>query len=176
MKIFIIGFMASGKTTIGRELANALQFKFIDLDDFIESRHNQTIKQLFEFKGEDYFRKVENEALKEVCDYKDDYVISAGGGTSCFYNNIDFMNRNGITVYLRMEVATLVSRLIESKIDRPLLWGKTGDELADYILRVLDERKKFYDKAQLVVDGDNLNPAELAQLISAIVREEKKLS
>jgi len=169
MKIFLIGFMSSGKTTVGQELANALGYKFIDLDQYIEAKHNKTIKQIFESKGEDHFRLIENEALKEVCSFKGDFVISSGGGTSCFYNNIDYMNRHGITVYLRLEVATLVGRLMESKIDRPLLWGKTKEELTDYIIRVLDERKKYYEKAQIIVDADNIKPNDLAKMITSML-------
>lgn len=169
MKIYLIGFMSSGKTTVGRELANALGYRFIDLDEYIESKHHRTIKQIFESKGEEHFRLIENEALKEVTSFTGDFVISSGGGTSCFYNNIDFMNRNGVTVYLRLEVATLLSRLVESKIDRPLLWGKTREELNNYIIRVLDERKKFYEKAQIIVDADNVNPYDLAKMIMSAV-------
>lgn len=165
MKIYLIGFMSSGKTTVGRELANVLGYRFIDIDEYIESKHHRTIKQIFESKGEEHFRLIENEALKEVSSFNGDFVISSGGGTSCFYNNIDFMNRNGVTVYLRLEVATLLSRLVESKIDRPLLWGKTREELNNYIIRVLDERKKFYEKAQIIVDADNVNPNDLAKMI-----------
>lgn len=169
MKIYLIGFMSSGKTTVGRELANALGYRFIDLDEYIESKHHRTIKQIFESKGEEHFRLIENEALKEATSFTGDFVISSGGGTSCFYNNIDFMNRNGVTVYLRLEVATLLSRLVESKIDRPLLWGKTREELNNYIIRVLDERKKFYEKAQIIVDADNVNPNDLAKMIMSAV-------
>lgn len=170
MKVFLIGFMASGKTTVGKELAHALGYQFLDLDQYIETKHGRTIKQIFETKGEEHFRLIENEALKEVCSFNGDFVISSGGGTSCFFNNIDYMNRNGITVYLRLEVATLVARLVESKIDRPLLWGKTREELSDYIIRVLDERKKYYEKAQVIVDADSLNPYDLAKMILSMIR------
>jgi shikimate kinase len=169
MKIFLIGFMGSGKSTVGVDLAHILGYRFIDLDEYIEQKHNLSIKLIFETKGEDYFRMIENETLKEVCSFEGDFVISSGGGTSCFYNNIDYMNRNGITVYLRAEVSTLVARLIESKVDRPLLWGKTKDELNEYIIRVLNERKKYYEKAQVIIDADNVNPKDLAQLIISTV-------
>ncbi len=165
MKIYLIGFMASGKTTVGNELAHTLGYRFIDLDEYIENKYQKTIKQIFESKGEEYFRIIETEALKEVASFDGDFVVSSGGGTSCFYNNIDFMNQNGITVYLRMEVATLVARLIDEKIHRPLLWGKNRDELNEYILRVLDERKKYYEKAQVIVDADNISPDDLARMI-----------
>lgn len=150
-----------------------LGFQFIDLDEYIETKNKRTVKQLFEINGEDYFRMVENEALKEVSSFDGNYIISSGGGTSCFYNSIDFMNKAGMTIYLRMEVSTLVSRLVDSKIDRPLLWGKTKEELNNYIIRVLDERKKFYEKAKVVVDADNLNVHDLAKTLKEIIRGEE---
>lgn len=169
MKIYLIGFMASGKTTIGVELAKMLNYKFIDLDIYIEQKYNKTIKQIFEQKGEDHFRILENETLREVSSIDGNILIAAGGGTSCFYNSIDFMNKTGLTIYFKVNVGELVSRLIESKTDRPLLWGKTPQELNDYIIRVLDERKKYYEKAKITVDTSNINATQLAQTISAAI-------
>jgi len=167
MKVYLIGFMASGKTTIGHELAKTLNFEFIDLDVYIEHKYNKTIKQIFEFKGEDHFRILESEALREVASLNGDILVASGGGTSCFYNSVDFMNKTGITVYLKVEVGELVARLIESKTDRPLLWGKSIPELNDYILRVLDERKKYYEKAKIIVETLNADVPQLAQTIKA---------
>jgi len=168
MKVFLIGFMGSGKSTVGEELAQALGYQFIDLDTYIEEKHNQTIKTLFEFHGEDRFRSIENESLREVSAMMGDVVIASGGGTSCFYNSVDFMNKVGITIYLRVEISELVARLIESKKDRPLLWGKSQEELNNYILRVLDERKKYYEKAKITVDSENLNIEHLTSTIRAL--------
>lgn len=157
--------MASGKSTIGEELAKKLDFDFIDLDVYIEKKHNKTIKQIFELSGEDHFRLLESEALREVAALSGNVLIASGGGTSCFYNSIDFMNKTGVTVYLKMEVGELVARLIDSKTERPLLWGKSNQELNDYILRVLDERTKYYEKAKITVLASNANIDELAQTI-----------
>lgn len=169
MKIYLIGFMASGKSTIGQELAKALGYDFIDMDIFIENKYGRSIKQIFEIDGESKFRELENSVLREVAALEGNFVIASGGGTSCFYNSVDFMNKTGFTVYLRMEVAQLVSRLIDSKTDRPLLWGKTKEELTGYILKVLEERKKYYEKARLIVDAANLDIPHFAQtIISAI--------
>jgi shikimate kinase len=167
MKVYLIGFMASGKSTIGQELAKTLSYEFIDLDVYIENKYNKTIKQLFEINGEEYFRIIENEALREVASIEGNIVIAAGGGTSCFYNSIDFMNKTGLTIYLKVEVAELVSRLIESKIDRPLLWGKSKQELNDYIIRVLDERKKYYEKAKIIIESSKAEVPQIAQTILA---------
>jgi len=159
--------MASGKSTIGQKLAQSLKYEFIDLDDYIEQKYQKTIKQIFEQQGEGHFRIIENEALREVSSMGSSTVIAAGGGTSCFYNSIDFMNKTGVTVYLKLEVADLVSRLIESKTDRPLLWGKTEQELTEYILRMLDERKKYYEKAKITINATNVDIEEIANTIKA---------
>jgi shikimate kinase len=168
MKIFLIGFMATGKTTVGEELAKTIDYQFIDLDQFIEEKYRKTIKMIFEYYGEDHFRQIENEALREIAEFQGNFVVASGGGTSCFYNSVDFMNSVGITIYLRAEVAELVSRLIASKKDRPLLWGKTEEELNNYIIRVLEERKKYYEKAKITVDISKLDVIDLANTIKAI--------
>lgn len=174
MKVFLIGFMASGKTTVGKELSRALGFMFVDLDEYIETKHGRTVEQIFEVNGESHFRMIEQEALKEVAAFDGDFVISSGGGTSCFYGSIDYMNSVGMTVYLRMEVASLVARLLNSKNGRPLLLGKDKEDLSNYIIRVLDERKKFYEKAKVIVDADGLNPADLANTLKDIIQGETK--
>ncbi|HZJ74279.1 MAG TPA: shikimate kinase [Perlabentimonas sp.] len=167
MKVFLIGFMASGKTTLGEKLAKELGFKFIDLDQYIERREGKTIKELFEIRGEEHFRKIESEALREVSALDKDHVIASGGGTSCFYNSVDFMNKVGITIYLRAEVPELVARLIKAKDYRPLLWGKSKDELSSYIIRVLDERKKYYERAKIAISINDTNVKMLANTIRA---------
>lgn len=159
--------MASGKTTLGLELAKTLNYEFIDLDTYIENKYNKSIKQIFEFKGEEHFRVIENEALREVASFEGNIIIAAGGGTSCFYNSIDFMNKEGLTIYLKVDVAELVARLIESKTDRPLLWGKTKQELNDYIIRVLEEREKYYKKSKITFESPNVNVSQIAQTITA---------
>lgn len=167
MKVFLIGFMASGKTTIGGELAKEMNFRFIDLDHYIEEQEGQSIKAIFELYGEDKFREIENKALRDISAMDEDMVVASGGGTSCFYNSVDFMNKVGITVYLRAEVHELLARLIEAKTERPLLWGKSKDELNEYIIRVLDERKKYYEKAKITVPISDVDTASLAQTIRA---------
>ncbi|HPF92926.1 MAG TPA: shikimate kinase [Tenuifilaceae bacterium] len=168
MKVFLIGFMASGKSTIGEELASVLGYKFIDLDTYIEEKHKKSVKMIFEIYGEDHFRTIENEALKEVSQIEGNIIVASGGGTSCFYNSVDFMNEVGLTIYLRVEVGELLARLIESKKDRPLLWGKSKEELNKYIIRVLDERKKYYEQAKITVQMDKININQLASTIRAI--------
>ncbi len=168
MKVFLIGFMASGKTTVGNQLAKKINYRFIDLDQYLEQKHKKSIKILFEFYGEERFREFEHEALREVSEMPGNLVVASGGGTSCFYNSIDFMNNVGVTIYLRVEVSELLSRLIESKTDRPLLWGKSKEELNNYIIRVLEERKKYYEMAKITIDFANLDVEQLAQTIRTL--------
>ena len=160
--------MASGKTTVGFDLANLLGYKFIDLDVYIEEKHHKTIKAIFDLYGEDKFREYENESLLEVSALQGDIVIASGGGTSCFYNSIDFMNKVGITIYLKVGVGELLSRIIESKAERPLLWGKNKEEMNDYIIRVLEERKKYYEKAKITIDYHQLDKNQLANTIRSL--------
>lgn len=168
MKVFLIGFMASGKTTLGGELAEIMGYKFLDLDDYIEVKQNKSIKLLFEIEGEEKFRIIENEALREVAKMEGNLIVASGGGTSCFYNSIDFMNKEGITVYIKVDVAELVARLIDSKKNRPLLWGKSHEELNEYIIRVLEERKKYYEKAKITVEYPSLDIKQLARTLRSI--------
>lgn len=160
--------MASGKTTVGEELAKELGFEFIDLDHFIETQQGKPIKAIFELYGEDKFRQIEHQALRDVAAIKSDIVVASGGGTSCFYNSVDFMNHEGITVYLKAEVSELLARLIIAKAERPLLWGKSNDELNEYIIRVLDERKKYYEKAKIIMPIKDLDISTLANTVKAI--------
>ncbi len=168
MKVFLIGFMASGKTTLGGELAEIMGFRFLDLDDYIEVKHKKSIKVLFEIEGEEKFRIIENDALHEVAKMEGNIIVASGGGTSCFYNSIDFMNNDGVTVYIKVDVAELVARLIDSKKNRPLLWGKSREELHEYIIRVLEERRKHYEKAKITVEFPNLNINRLASTLLSI--------
>ncbi|MDX9846210.1 MAG: shikimate kinase [Tenuifilaceae bacterium] len=168
MKVFLIGFMASGKTTAGEELAKELGYEFVDLDQHIETQQGKSIKALFELYGEDKFREIEHQALRAVAALPSNIVVASGGGTSCFYNSVDFMNHEGVTVYLKAEVSELLARLIAAKTERPLLWGKNKDELNDYIIRVLDERKKYYEKAKITMPIKYLDISTLANTVKAI--------
>ncbi len=168
----MFGFMGSGKTTYGKKLAELLDMEFIDLDHYIESREERTIKHIFNSDGEEAFRKIEREALLETLE-KDDFVMATGGGTPCFYDNIKKMNRQGLTVYLKLDVRTLVSRLINAKINRPLIWGKSEEELTRYIRKTLHKRNKYYRKAKFVVNAKNLTGKELYKVLSRRLRRKR---
>ena len=156
MKVVFFGFMGSGKTTYGKMFAERMKLQFIDLDDYIEATRNKTIKQIFESEGEAKFRETEREAMLEVLE-KDNFILAAGGGTPCFFDNVDFMNKKAITVYLEANIEILVNRLMEAKLYRPLIWGKSKEDLQKYIEETLQKRNPFYRKAHITVNANDLN-------------------
>lgn len=166
MRIFLIGFMASGKSTIGRKLAAKIDKPFVDLDDYIEDKHNSTIRFLMYDKGAEEFRKIEQQALNEVVDKYKNIVVSTGGGTPCFFDNMKIMNHSGMTIYLEVDVPTLVNRLMNSKKDRPLIWGKSKEDLTIYALDLMGRRRGYYEQAQYKINGKNLNISSLVEMIN----------
>jgi shikimate kinase len=163
-KFFLIGYMGSGKSTVGEKLAAKLKYNFVDLDKLIESEYQQTIPEIFATKGEAEFRAMENNALKGLIE-KNNLVISCGGGTPCYYDNIELMNSNGITVYLKMSADALVNRLMNSKTKRPLLENKTETELREFVSKQLEKREDIYHKAHFTVKGKDLNVDDLAVFV-----------
>lgn len=145
-RILLIGFMAAGKTTLGKALARDLGLQFIDLDHYIESRYHRSVSQLFTERGEEAFRQIERSMLHEVAEFED-VVISTGGGTPCFFDNMDYMNAQGITVFLEASVDVIQTRLTISRIQRPLVANKGAEELRQYITEMLDRRAPYYTRA-----------------------------
>lgn len=150
-RIIIIGYMGSGKTTVGHALSQELGLPFYDLDWYIETRMHRTVKQIFDEKGEEGFRKIEHNLLHEVAEFED-VIISCGGGTPCFFDNIDYINRQGETVYLKCTTDVLYKHLKMGKTIRPLLLNKTPDEVKTFIEAQLKQREPFYAKAKHIVD------------------------
>jgi shikimate kinase len=148
-RVFIVGYMGSGKTTVGRRLARSLSLQFIDLDAFIEGKYRKTVSQLFEERGEEGFRELERQTLREVAEFEN-VVISTGGGTPCFFDNMALMNRAGITVYLQTEPEELAHRLISSRTVRPLIAGKSKEELVSFVTEHLAQRESYYLTAAIV--------------------------
>lgn len=148
-RIILIGYMGVGKTTIGRCLAKRLNLHFYDLDDYIQSRYHKTIPDIFATEGEAGFRKIEQRMLHEVCEFED-ILVSCGGGTPCFFDNIEYMNQQGITVYLRTCPDNLYKHLVMCKTPRPLLAGKSKEELLDFITSNLHDREPYYTKARCI--------------------------
>ena len=160
MKIVLIGYMGAGKTTLGKALAQNMGLQFYDLDWWIEEKAGCTIAQIFAQQGEDAFREMERQALHEVIE-KDDIVLSVGGGTPCFFDNIDYMNRQANTVYLNASVETLKAHIRMGGSKRPLVDGKSDEELTEYITASLQKREPYYRQATYQVQ------------IATITREEQ---
>lgn len=149
MRIFLLGFMGSGKSFSGKRLAEKFGMSFIDLDAYIEAKEGRTIREIFEEEGEDYFRKVERECLHEMAE-KEMTIISTGGGTPCFFDNMKWMNDRGITVFLETSVDVLANRLFNEMKKRPLLKDFSKEELKKYIEKKLEERNPFYHQTQIL--------------------------
>ena len=147
--------MGTGKTTLGRAMAKALGTEFIDLDWYIENRFHKSISEIFAEKGEDGFRDMERRMLHEAGEFENT-IISCGGGTPCFFDNMDFMNAHGTTVYLKADDNVLFRRLNIAKAKRPILADKTDDELLSFIHNSVQQREAFYNKAQHVFCSDHL--------------------
>ena len=162
--VFLLGYMGSGKSTIGKKLANKLNLNFIDLDSFIEEKYNTTISVIFSEKGESEFRKLEREALITVSQ-NINTIVSLGGGTPCFYDNMDIIKHSGFSIYLKMPVGMLVSRLINAKVKRPLIQEMNKEELFQFVEQQLSEREKYYLKSDISVDGSKLKINQIVELI-----------
>lgn len=147
IRVIFIGYMGAGKTTVGKALAKELGLVFYDLDWYIETRMRKTVKQLFDERGEEGFRQIEYNMLHEVAEFEN-VIISCGGGTPCFYDNMDYLNQQGETVYLKGSPQVIYEHLKMAKGVRPLLLNKTPDELRVYIEEQLAKREQFYAKAK----------------------------
>lgn len=155
-RIILIGYMGAGKTTIGKALAQELGVPFYDLDWYIETRMRRTIKQIFDEKGEEGFRRIEHNMLHEVAEFEN-VVVSCGGGTPCFYDNIDYMNSQAQVVYLKVSPEVLYEHLQMGRRVRPLLLGKSPDEVRTFIVEQLAQREAFYSKANYTLNVDLLD-------------------
>ena len=155
-RIILIGYMGSGKTTVGKALSKETGMMFYDLDWYIESRMRRSVSQIFAERGEEGFRQIEYNMLHEVAEFEN-VIISCGGGTPCFFDNMDYLNQQGDVVYLKATPETLYKHLLMAKVDRPLLKDKTQEELIDYITQHLKERSPFYEKARYVLDVNVLD-------------------
>ncbi|NVM61805.1 shikimate kinase [Mucilaginibacter sp. SG538B] len=164
MKYFIVGFMGCGKTTWSRKLAAKWGYAFIDLDHVLEAKAGMSIAEYFSSFGEDAFRKLESQVLKET-EYAENTVVSTGGGLPCFFDNMDWMNANGKTLYIKLSPKTLADRLENSKTIRPVLQGKKGDELVEFITGKLAEREGFYLQASNIVEGIDMSVEKLEEAL-----------
>lgn len=170
MKFFLIGFMGAGKSTIGKYAARQNNMTFLDLDKYIEEKHGKEIREIFAEDGEPYFREEERKALLEVIDLPGAHLVSCGGGTPCFFDNMDVMNARGTTIYLDLSAARLTDRLRNAKSKRPLVAEVKGD-LQIFVHKKLLERAADYGKAQMIVAEQNANRKAVSEMIRGVISE-----
>lgn len=168
--IFLVGYMCVGKTTVGKELAKQLGLVCYDLDWYIEERFRKHISEIFQEKGEDGFRRIEQTMLHEVAEFEN-IVLSCGGGTPCFFDNMDYMNRMGTTIFLDASPDTIIAHLKMSHTVRPLLQNKSGDELRAYIENQFETRRPYYDKAKYTFDVNVLDDFQKVTQVAKTITE-----
>ncbi|AEW86394.1 shikimate kinase [Flavobacterium columnare] len=155
-KIVLVGYMGSGKSTIGRALAQRVALEFIDLDDLIVEEEGKTIKEIFETKGEIYFRKLEHIVLKKQLLKKESFVLSLGGGTPCYAGNHLLLQEDNVnSIYLKASVQLLVARLIMEADKRPLVANLNKEEMGEFVAKHLFDRSYYYNSCKKVVSVDN---------------------
>lgn len=164
MRIYLVGFMGCGKTTFGKKLSGKLAYGFYDLDKMIEQIEGVSVAELFSIKGESYFRKLESDVLHSTIIHKN-AVISCGGGTPCYFGNMEWMNEKGITLYLNVKTARLYNRLKSRKEKRPLIAALNDEQLKDYIFQKLSEREAFYLQAKMIIDPEEISAKKAAEQI-----------
>ena len=162
-RIILIGYMGSGKTTVGKALSKETGMMFYDLDWYIESRMRKTVAQIFAERGEDGFRKIEHNMLHEVAEFEN-VIISCGGGTPCFFDNMDYLNGQGDVCYLKASPEVLYNHLLMGKVERPLIKGKSPEELIAFITEQVAKREAFYTKARYTLDVSLMDNYEKIQI------------
>lgn len=164
-RVYLIGFMGSGKSRLGRDLSKKMEIQNIDLDKFIESSMLMTVPEIFETYGEEEFRRIEHEKLKELSAFEN-VIISTGGGAPCYHNNMELMNATGTTIFLNPTIEKLVYRLLKSKNKRPLIDGMKEKELTAFCETKLKERLPFYEKAQFTINREELKLKKIIKVIA----------
>lgn len=164
MRIYLLGFMGSGKSTFGKKLSEKLDYTLMDIDQMMEVLEKKSVSEIFKEKGEEYFRRLEADILHSSVLHKN-AVISCGGGTPCYFDNMDWMNERGLTIYLNMPPEILYGRLKERKAKRPLIANLTDPELKDYIFQKLSEREIYYLRSKLIMDVSVMEVKDRIELV-----------
>lgn len=164
MRIYLVGFMGSGKSSLGKRLAKKLDYTFSDIDEEVEALAGISIPDIFLRHGESRFRQLEKEALHQTVHFHK-AVIATGGGTPCFFDNMEFINTHGVSVYLRMSSASLAYRLEHAQKQRPLVENYAGEELLNYIEEKLQEREPFYLQSKCIIKGETVKVDQIISLV-----------
>lgn len=170
MLIFLIGFMGAGKSSQAKKLAARLSFEAVDLDELIEKANKQSVSEIFNLKGEQFFRKVECETLRTISE-KQNAVVATGGGTPCFFDNMQWMNEKGITVYLKLHPGTVYHRIAPSKSKRPLICDMNNADLMEFIMETMTVRAPFYNQAKIQISGLNLKTEDLVNALQPFLKQ-----
>lgn len=163
-RIFLVGLMGSGKTHFGKKIADFIGWNFIDLDQYIEEKEAMRIPQIFEKHGENHFRQLESKYLKEIV-LLEQIVVATGGGTPCFHGNMEMMNRSGETWYLKITPATAAERVKHQIAERPLLKGKSSDDLVSFFTKQLKEREPFYARAKRRIHAEKMDERNWKEML-----------
>ena len=164
MRIVLLGYMASGKSSIGKRLSKKLSMSFLDLDDYIIEQEKMSISKIFELKGEVYFRLIEHKYLKEILAKDEKITLALGGGTPCYANNMDEINKGDtLSIYLQGSTATMIERLIRKKAKRPLIASLGDDKIPEFVAKHLFERRPFYEQAKTTMKIDDKTKKEVAE-------------
>ncbi|KGL63628.1 shikimate kinase [Polaribacter sp. Hel1_85] len=170
MKIVLLGYMASGKSSIGKRLSKKLSMKFLDLDDYIIEKEEMSISKIFETKGEVYFRLIEHKYLKEILAKDENFILALGGGTPCYANNMEEVNKgNTSSIYLQGSTATMIERLIKKKAKRPLIASLGDDKIPEFVAKHLFERRPFYEQAKTTIKIDDKTKKEVAEELKKLL-------
>jgi len=165
-----VGMPGSGKTTLGKQLAEALKLKFIDLDQEILDKEGKAIADIFKEEGEAYFRKLEAQVLRKIAEGQKNFILATGGGTSCFFDSMNYMNDSGTTIFLKISIHELTMRVLsDNGHERPLLKSESKKEVAEKLETLSASRIRYYEMAQITVDANNVDINELTKQIRETV-------
>lgn len=173
MRIFLIGYMGSGKSTLGRRVASKLGLTFIDMDHYIEHNQGCSIAEIFERKGEDGFRRIEQSLLSDLLEMED-VVVATGGGAPCFFDNMEWINNSALSIFIDPDCDALVSRLVGAKQKRPLIKDMSDSELREFVAESLKKREPFYSQAKIRISGRSISPADVINVIGYSLSEQSR--
>ncbi len=169
MKVFLVGLPGCGKSTLGRQVASLSNETFVDLDSAIVEGEGQAVANIFLRQGEEAFRIIEQRYLSEFCNKDEDFVMSTGGGTPCFHNNMAVINQSGISVFIDTDVSEITKRMMQTELaKRPLFAGQDASTIEGRVKQMRDQRIQFYEMAQIKVSGLDITPNKIFQLISSL--------